>query len=89
MRGGDGRILMGWRCIFRGGRGEVQDDRAERFIMAEMNLGYSGCVEAGAHMYGKKASREEEKWKGVELSRGERGRWLCAMKKMWMSEFLG
>jgi hypothetical protein len=25
-------------------------------------------------VYGKKAVREEEKWEGVELSRGERGR---------------
>jgi len=57
-----------------GGRGEVRDDRGERFIVVGMDLGYSGCVGACAHVYGKKALREEEKWEGVELSRGERGR---------------
>jgi len=77
MRGGM-EDIDGVEVCFQGGEGEgrsgeVRDDRGERFLVVEMDLGYSGCVEAGVRVYGKKFLREE-KWEGVELSRGERVR---------------
>lgn len=55
------------------GRGEARDARGERFIVVEMDLGYSGCVGACAHVYGKKALTEVEIWDGMEFREGRGG----------------
>ena len=64
------------------GRWEVRDDRGERFLVVELDFGWSGCVETGARVYGKKALTEREIWNGVEFSREERGR-LEISEEMW------
>jgi len=72
---------MGWRCIFRegGGRGEVRDARGQRFLVVEMDLGYSGCVEGGACVWEESfegggevgGGGVVERWKGAVVMRDE------------------
>lgn len=64
------------------GRGEVRDDKGNRFLVVELDFGYSGCVEAWAHVYGKRIVTEEERREGVRLSSEERVR-LGISEERW------